>query len=153
MFNTKAARRIYKKQGESPNFVANVFNNMVSETNCCAMLLDDYVMHKPGMNEDKYCEKLVWRVKNNLFASEGVGFSARTKTCGYLKFRQLLFIPYSVLVVPVMVDAIKMAIKNKDIYFLKHIYWNEYVFVTIVKYVLCKIFHIPVEMKKEYGKR
>lgn len=153
MFNTRAARIIYEKQGKSANFIANVFNNMVSETKCTAMLKDDYVLHEPGMNEEKYKEKMIWRIKNNLFADEGVGFSGRTDVNMYLKKRKYMYVIYSLLFVPVVYDAIKLSIKNKDWYFMKHIYWNEFVFFNILKYVLAKMLKIPVVADKSYGNR
>ena len=88
----------------------------------------------------------------NLFQTEGVGFSERSKKETGLQKRKLLFIPYCVLIVPVIVDAVRLAIKNKDGYFMNHFLYTEYTFLMIVWYVILKLIHYPVKMDKTYGK-
>ena len=67
--------------------------------------------------------------------------------------RKLLFVPYCILIVPVLVDAIRLSIKNRDVYFMSHFLYTEYVFVTICVYVLLKIFKVKIKEEKTYGKK
>lgn len=152
MFHIETARKLYKESGENESFIANIFHNMVSIINYVAMLNDDFVLHKPGMTTDIYKSKLVWRIKNNLFQTKGVGFASREKGSEYLRKRKILFVPYSLFIIPVLMDSFHLAIEKKDKYFLNHFWWNEYVFCTIVRYVIAKLLHIPVSTEKEYGK-
>lgn len=152
MFEIEAAREIYHKTGESKSFAANIFSNMVQETKCAIILKDDRICHQPGLSARVYLNKLKWRVKNNLFQTEGVGFAERSKKEKGLKKRKILFIPYCALIIPVIADSVRLAIKNKDIYFMNHIWYTEYTFVMIVWYVMLKIIHFPVKMDKTYGK-
>ena len=151
-FHLETARYIYEKENRPDNFVANIFENMAVETGYVAILYDDYVVHDPGLTEKIYKSKMIWRIKNNLFNDEGVGFSGRLKRKGYLTKRKYLYILYSVTLIPVLLDGISLSIENKDIYMMKHIFWNEFVFFNIIFYVLLKMLHVPVKKLEKYGK-
>ena len=152
MFEIATARKIYLKTGENKSFAANIFSNMVQETKCAIIIKDDQICHQPGLSEKIYMSKLKWRVKNNLFQTEGVGFTERSKKETVLQIRKLLFIPYCVLIIPVIADAVRLSIKNKDIYFMNHIWYTEYTFFMIVWYTFLKVVRYPVKMDKAYGK-
>ncbi len=153
MFDIEAARKMYREQGENQSFAANIFSNMVNETNQAVMLKNDYIYHQPGLSASSYRSKLKWRVKNNLFQTEGVGFSERNRKEIGLTKRKMLFIPYCAFVIPVVVDAARMVRKNRDRYFWNHILYTEYTFLTIVWYVFLKAIRFPVKMDKVYGKK
>ena len=113
---------------------------------------NDLICHRACLTNKAYLNKLKWRVKNNLFRTEGVGFAQRSvKEKGLLK-RKMIFVPYCVLVFPVLMDAFRFAIKNRDCYFLNHFWYTEYTFFTIVWYTLLRLVHYPVKMDKTYGK-
>ena len=152
MFDIEAAREIFQKQGENKSFAANIFSNMVQETKCAIIMCDDYICHRPGLTSKVYLNKLKWRVKNNLFQTEGVGFAERSRKETLLQQRKILFALYVLFVFPVLVTAVRFSIINKDIYFLKHFWYAEYTFWTIVVYIVLKIMHIPVRMEGTYGK-
>ena len=152
MFEIEAARDIFYRTGENKSFAANIFSNMVQETNYAIIMKDDRICHQPGLSRNVYLHKLKWRVKNNLFQTEGVGFAERSKKESGLQKRKLLFIPYCVLIVPTLVDAIRLSVKNRDFYFMNHFWYTEYTFLMIVWYVLLKVIHFPVKMEQTYGK-
>lgn len=152
MFEIETARAIYYRDGKNKSFAANIFSNMVQQTMCAVVMKEDFICHRAGLDKKTYLSKLKWRVKNNLFQTEGVGFAQRSKKESGLRKRKLFFIPYCGLVVPVVLDAVKLTIKNRDLYFLNHFWYTQYTFLMIVWYVVLKIFHYPVKMGKTYGK-
>ncbi len=152
MFDLDYAKRLYGKDKANKSFAANIFSNMVKETGTAAVMEDDYIYHQPGLTSGKYLEKLKWRVKNNLFQDEGVGYRERSKSESKLKKRQYLYIPYCVCILPVVADAVRMSVKNRDLYFMIHILYADYVMFVIVWYMLLKILHYPVKLDKTYGK-
>ena len=154
MFELQFARELYAMLGEDEkkSFAANILAYMVKQTHKIAMLKNDYVFHRPGLTSKVYFKKLKWRVKNNLFQSEGVGYSARQKKCQKLLHRQFLFALYSFLLVPVLIHSIILSVKNKDAYFGLHFVYTEYVFWNIVWFCGMKALKIPVQMDKTYGK-
>lgn len=152
MFEVKTAKKIYIGQGENTSFAANIFSNMARETNRAAMLENDYIYHQPGLSVANYLQKLKWRVKNNLFQTDGVGFAERNKRETGLSKRKFMFIPYCALIVPVLVDAACMVKRNRDSYFWHHILYTEYTFITIAWYVFLKMIGYQVKMDRSYGK-
>lgn len=152
MFEIETARAIYYRDGKNKSFAANIFSNMVQQTMCAVVMKEDFICHRAGLDKKTYLSKLKWRVKNNLFQTEGVGFAQRSKKESGLRKRKLFFIPYCGLVVPVVLEAVKLTIKNRDLYFLNHFWYTEYTFLMIVWYVMLKILHYPVKMGKTYGK-
>ncbi len=152
MFEIETARAIYYRDGKNKSFAANIFSNMVQQTMCAVVMKEDFICHRAGLDKKTYLSKLKWRVKNNLFQTEGVGFAQRSKKESGLRKRKLFFIPYCGLVVPVVLEAVKLTIKNRDLYFLNHFWYTQYTFLMIVWYVVLKILHYPVKMGKTYGK-
>lgn len=153
MFEVETAREVYEKHGKSKSFAANIFSEMVQETQKAIILKEDYIQHTPGLTRNIYLQKIKWRIKNNLFQTEGVGFAERSKKEKGLQKRKLLFIPYCLFVIPVIWDSLNISIKNRDWYFLTHFLYTEYTFILIVWYVILKILHFPVRMEKTYGKK
>ena len=152
MFDIEFARKLYYDTGENKSFAANIFSNMVQHTKCAAVMIDDYIYHEPGLSTKVYLNKLTWRVKNNLFQDEGVGYSERSKADNKLKKRQYMYILYCVFIIPVLLDSFRITLKNKDSWFMKHIFFAEYVFIMIAWYMVLKLIKYPVKMDKAYGK-
>lgn len=152
MFDIEYARQLYYQSGENKSFAANVFANMTTDTHCAAVMIDDYIYHEPGLTSKVYLNKLKWRVKNNLFQDEGVGYSERSKADIRLKKRQYMYVFYCGLIVPVLIDSVCIALKNKDKWFIKHVFYAEYVFIMIVWFMFLKIIKYPVKLDKLYGK-
>ena len=153
MFEMKCARKIYEKEKNKDEFIANIFDKMVSETKCAVIMMNDFIIHIPQLTVKKYFRKLRWRVKNNIFAdkNEGVGFANRQKINPYLKMRKYLYIPYCLLIFPALSDAIRFSIMNKKKYFLIHIIFSWYVFLCILFYETAKILHLKYRSIEIYG--
>lgn len=152
MFEVEAARETYYRMGKNKSFAANIFSNMVQETHCAIIMKEDRICHQPNLNRKTYLNKLKWRVKNNLFQEEGIGFTERSKRERGLQKKKFLFIPYCMLIVPVIVDGFRLAVKNRDIYFMNHVWYTEYTFLMILWYSFLKAIHYPVKVEKTYGK-
>lgn len=153
MFEIEAARKIYSCNKEDQSFAANIFSNMVHETMQAIVMKNDFICHRAGLSKDAYLSKLKWRVKNNLFQTEGVGFAQRSRKETGLQKRKLLFIPYCALIFPVLIDTVRLTLKNRDRCFLNHFWYTEYTFMMIVGYVLLKLLHYPVKIDETYGKQ
>ena len=153
MFDLDYAHNVYNNMKDNRSFAANIFSNMVSITEKAAMLKDDYVFHRPGLTSKQYLNKLKWRIKNNLFQEEGVGYSARQKKNSLLKRREVMFVIYCATFVPVIIHSLFLCKKNDDLYFLNHFIYTEYVFWSIVWFYLLKIFKISIKKDSTYGKR
>lgn len=152
MFDLKYAHEMYDRTGDKKNFAANIFYNLAVKSKCAAMLEDDFVIHQPGMGFLDYMEKLKWRIKNNLFRSEGVGFSAREKSEVMLSKRKYLFMLHNILVFPALAKAVRLSLHNRDGYFMMHFFISEILCFMIFWYAICKILHFPVNIDDRYGR-
>lgn len=152
MFEIETAIALYEKTEKKENFVANIFTNMVNKTKSAIIMKDDFICHQPRLEKKVYLSKIRWRIKNNLFQNSGVGYTARKEISKKLSRRQYLFIPYCIFIFPVLIDSIMLSIKNKDIYFVWHIFYAEYTLFFIIFYMFLKVIHYPVKMDENYGK-
>ncbi|WP_051199295.1 glycosyltransferase [Butyrivibrio fibrisolvens] len=153
-FELDLARKCYDEANDKENVAATLYDRITSYSMCSALLKDDAVCHDSRMQAKIFRSKLRWRILNNLFGSDsGVGFETRKNNnrSNILKKRQLLWVLYSASVVGPMIEGGVIALKNKDAYFLKHILWNEYVFIMIIYYSFRKVFHLPPAKMKKYG--
>ncbi len=150
--DTKFARELQRKLGID-DITTDLFCTIAAETGCSAILENDYIIHNQNMNGTKFLGKVKWKIKNNLFGEECVGYSARANTQTHLNKRKYLFIPYCLFVVPPLINAIRLAITEKDVYMLTDFLYTEATFFMICWYMGLKILHVPVKMDKSYGKR
>ena len=66
--------------------------------------------------------------------------------------RKYLYVMYSGTFIPVLIDAIKLSVDNKDVRFMSHFYWNEYVFFKIIIYVFTQDARIASRRYEELWK-
>lgn len=147
---TEFARGI-QEEYDILDITTDIFCNIVDITKKSAILEDDFISHHQKTSFKKFMNKLKWRIKNNLFQDECVGFSSREKKQEHINFRKYLFLPYCILIIPVIINAIRLVITEKDLYFFMDIIYTEAVFVMICWYVLLKVLHVPVKEEKKYG--
>lgn len=102
------------------------------------------ILHYSAENIKKYLPKLKWRIKNNIFHQKDMGeagFSGRNNfgRSWWQKNKKYLFIPYSLLIVPALIDSIYLAVKRHDIFYLSHALLSFYTILLILYYYLLKI--------------
>ncbi|MCF0184968.1 MAG: glycosyltransferase family 2 protein [Bacteroidaceae bacterium] len=150
-FDISYARQLQAELGVD-DITTDIFCTLVSKTGVSAILEDDFCIHDQNMSAKTYLRKIKWKIKNNLFANECVGYSSRAKTQGHLSKRRLLFIPFCLTLIPVIINAVRLAVTEKDLYFLMDIFFTEATFVMICFYMALKLLHVPVKMDKSYGR-
>lgn len=102
------------------------YNLMNSENSYLGIVKDDALFHYSAENLGGYLRKIKWRVRNNIhhMADVGIaGFLSREEfesnpVRKYLKF---LFIPYSIAILPALIDALYLAASRKKILYLIHV--------------------------------
>lgn len=153
-FSIPLARKCLAEADDPENVAATIFDRIVSGTHCAALRRWDAVIHDSRMTAASYASKLRWRVRNNLFgASSGVGYSSRSRNVRRLKQRQMLWILYSLSLICPFLEGIVISLKERDICFLSHWFWNEYVLLIIIWYIIRKVAGKPPGEMKIYGKR
>ena len=154
MFSLMLAKKLYDRSFDKVNFAGTIFDQICEKTKCAAILENDPVLHIPRMTGFTYREKLKWRIKNNLYGSEtGTGFATRREIKKGLIVRQYMFVMYCLLIIPPLIDSIRLVIKTHDMYFFLHFVWTEYVFGMIGYFILRKLLKMPLYMDTSYAKK
>jgi glycosyltransferase involved in cell wall biosynthesis len=103
----------------------------------------DIVVHDSADGWGTFLRKIRWRIINNVFGHEGMaasGFSGRAEfDSSFRRLRKYLFIPYTFLVVPVMVDAVFLTVTRRDARYLSHVALCFYTAGTIVLSMILKL--------------
>ncbi|MCF0131719.1 MAG: glycosyltransferase [Pseudobutyrivibrio sp.] len=144
--------RMLKKKHQLEDITTDIFAIMVDYTGYCVFLEDGYIYHDQRVTGKKILSKMRWRIKNNLFSDECVGYATREQKQSGISKRKYLFILYCITIVPVIIKAIYLAITERDVCMLMDIFYTEATFVMICWYMLMKLLHIPVRMDTSYGK-
>jgi len=134
-----------------PSFAATMAAEVIRKTGKMMCLEDDRVIHNNPMSHKVYLKKLRFRVINNIFESEKSGFTSREKTSSGKHNKKYLYIPYCLLIIPVLFDSIALCYKYKSARYLEHISLSFYVLFLICGYMALKILGIK-KANTSYGK-
>ncbi len=115
---------------------------------------DDPLLHYSVDSLKAYFPKLRWRIVNNIHYDEmaGQGFIGRSE---WMKnsHKKYLFPLYSVSIVFVLIDSVKMAIERLNPIYLLHMFFSIFVTYNIVVEYLKKIMGIKGKLKSYDGKK
>lgn len=90
-----------------------------------AILKNDVLLHYSSDDVRTYMQKILWRVKNNIFYTDTIGASGFTGRQEYGKssgqFKKYLFVPYALTLVGPIYDATYLIFSRKDVSFIMHV--------------------------------
>lgn len=154
MFDADYVRKEYEQAINKSNFVANIFSNIVAKTRQSGMLKDDYIYHDPNESFKSFKRKMKWRVFNNVFQpkGEGIGFAARNDKNYKLSIKKVMYVLYSCLVIPVLLHSIYISLINKNLGYMVHFFYNEYIVFWIIVFTAMKVVGYTPKRKKGYAK-
>jgi glycosyltransferase involved in cell wall biosynthesis len=117
------------------NLSARVFSSMVFHTHSLGVLKNDFITHYSSPGILGYLRKIKWRIISNLSSRNNniPGYKNREQYLSKLaKLKKFLFIPYALLLLPSIFDALYLVIKNKDIRYLIHVLISFYTALEII---------------------
>ena len=116
---------------------------------------DDPLIHYSVDSLKRYFPKIKWRICNNVhFSKMGKsGFSGRLSHSGCIKNRKYLFIPYTVLCIPAIVEGCYLAIDRHNSIFLMHPIFCWYTLIQIVYQYFLKMIGKSPTMTSYDGKK
>lgn len=130
---------------------AHLFQLLIYEKNLIAFVKNDPIIHYSTTNLSSYINKIVWRIKNNIFhlSKMGIaGFTGRQEYhSGILKLKKYLFIPYSLSVILPLIDAILLALSRKKISYLFHFPLTILSAYLILWYYLLKLAGFKIQLR------
>ncbi|MBA4319154.1 MAG: hypothetical protein C0412_12205 [Flavobacterium sp.] len=120
---------------KSENLSARVFSSMVFHTHNLGVLKNDFIEHYSSPVMVRYLGKIKWRIVSNLSSGNKniPGYKNRERYLTRVaKLKKFLFIPYAILLIPSLIDAICLIIKNKNIKYLIHVPLALYTALEII---------------------
>lgn len=136
-------RRNFPDLCKVPWGFVHFFYHMQNFTHDFAVTKGDVVVHHSADDWGAFLRKIKWRVGNNVFGHGGMaesGFSGRE---GFdplaRRLKKYLFIPYTFLVLPVLLDALLLVATRRDARYLSHVPLCLYTAGTIVVYMALRL--------------
>lgn len=156
MFNASTLKKEFPATIRNNKLVTHLFYIFNLKYPYVAVAKNDAIIHYSADTLEKYINKIVWRIKNNIFFEEmaETGFRGRNKyqpkMYGYKKY---LFLPYSLTLVLPTIDAVYLAITRKNIKYLLHTALIFFTGIVIVYYYINYILGRKLIMKSYDGKK
>lgn len=102
------------------------YHLMNSENSYLGIVKDDALFHHSAENLSGYLRKIKWRVRNNIHHTADVGIAGflsreEFESNPVRKYLKFLFVPYSVAILPALIDALYLAASRKKILYLVHV--------------------------------
>lgn len=118
-------RRHFSELCAQPSGPVHFFYHMQKYTQLFAVTKNEAVIHYSADTWRGFLGKIKWRVKNNVFSLGNYGssgFLGREQVASRgSRLKKYLFIPYTILVVPVLADAIYLCLTRRNVRYLGHI--------------------------------
>jgi glycosyltransferase involved in cell wall biosynthesis len=111
-----------------------------------AVLKNSFTNHYSTSTFKGIINKIKFRVKNNLSQSNTAGFINRESQDTSIKVKKYLFFPYTMLVIPVLIDAIILTVRKKSLVFMLLPIFS---FITVI-FILYYMINKPKEVL-QYG--
>ncbi len=90
-----------------------------------AIIKNDGLLHYSSDTFSSYLQKIVWRVKNNIFYTSSIGSAGFYGRQGYgspgFRLKKYLFLPYAYTLIGPSVDALYLVLSRKDPSYVIHI--------------------------------
>lgn len=99
-----------------------IFSLMAERTRRLGVVKGDFTEHHSTVSLKRYFSKIRWRIRSNVHRLTGTeGYTNReAREPEYFRFRKYLFIPYALSVILPTVDAVRMSISRRDVWYLMH---------------------------------
>lgn len=133
----------YTKELSGPELIPHLFYLSVKERSNLAVSKLDGLVHYSADSTLSYLSKIKWRIKNNIFFKERMGisgFSGRSQNSSiWNKIKIYMFIPYSLLIIPALADAIYLCVSRRKLGYLIHVVLSMYCASMILLFMALKI--------------
>ncbi len=145
MIDLDYMRKTFKQIKSNPDLIAQTFYLITKENKSFAVTKNDATIHNSTASFASYSKKIISRIKNNVYANEmgKAGFLGRfIYQDTWIKAKKYLFIPYSLLIIFALIDAIYLSIKRQNPMYLLHLPLCVFTALGILYYSFLKLLKI-----------
>lgn len=151
IFSLAEARKAFGPQAENPPSLPHVFYYLSKADKKIAIMREDPILHYSADSLGKFLSKIKWRIKNNIKFRKRLGdagFAGREQFGGqFFAYKKYLFLPYSLLLFPVIIDSIYLAGSRRNARYLLHFPLCLYTVWLISYYSASKFMGLKIELK------
>lgn len=140
----------------TPNDLPLLFKQIVYSGLKWGISKNDSITHYSAESFANYKNKIKWRIRNNIFHSNEIGqsgFSGREKNSLKNKIKKMLFIPYSVLLLPSLIHSFIFMIKQKSYNYIIHCPLSLYTGLWICIYMTFRLLGISTVSRTYDGQK
>ena len=134
--------------------IPHAFYIIIRDNPHLGILKDDSILHYSVVGILNYLGKIKTRIRNNVYYENDsglAGYSGRKKFDPFsFRIKRFLFIPYSFLIIPALIDSIIFSIQRKNIYYLFHAPLS-FVTANLITIELLRKFLRIKPVRKSYG--
>ncbi len=143
MFDAMWVKKEFPLLKKRPQLIPHVFHFIRRLNPYIAIMKNDEIIHYSSDTIKGYASKLVWRIKNNIFfdrTNGASGFSGREKNFSSKdQIKKILFLPYSLIVLPSVIDGILLSFTRKNFAYMIHVPLTIMTGILIVYFYLAKL--------------
>lgn len=136
-------KRMFPEIKKEYHLIAHFLHLIRDSYPCLGIMKNDVLMHYSSDTLQSYIQKIIWRIKNNIFYANTIGASGFTGREAYqsnmMKWKKYLFIPYACSVIFPIIDAIYLMITRRDYMYIIHVPLTLFTFGCIVYYLTLRL--------------
>lgn len=141
---------------EKPDVLTHWFSIMDEMTIPIAISSNDLIEHHSSDSVKRYLNKIKWRVRNNIFGEGKLGHSGykgrqKFENCKIRMLKKYIYIPYTLLFIPSLVDTIYLIATRKNWRYYIHYPLSIYTAILIATYGFLNFLGFKIIEKKYDG--
>lgn len=161
LINKKYFMEVFEDVVRVPENLPHLFYVLLNNETKIGVCKTHSLAHYSSESVKNYLKKISWRVRNNVHHTDGVGASGflmreklMAKRSGRLELiKKYLFIPYSLLIVPALLDSFYLLAKRRKAAFLFHMPLCVYTAVKIISHMTIKVLGKKPNLRSYDGKK
>ena len=136
LMNMAYLRKTHPELFQKSYLIPHAFYLIAKKNPLLAIMRQDPITHYSSAFLHSYLGKIRSRIRNNIHFAKDTGLSGYSGRSQFdppfFKLKRFLFLPYSLLILPALLDSFNLAISRKDLRYLLHLPLSFYTASSIV---------------------
>jgi glycosyltransferase involved in cell wall biosynthesis len=136
MVDLQYLKKTFPEIKKNLSLTAHLFYLINKKKGYIAITKNDAVFHYSSEGLNNYLGKISSRVKNNIHHVSSLGESAYTGRekfqPEYIQYKRYFFIPYALLLIPSLIDALWLSLTRRNFSYLIHVFLCFYTAIIII---------------------
>lgn len=144
MIDKEYFQKRFPRTLKDPYLLPHLFYFLIKDKKLVSVTKNDAVLHYSSDDLLKYLKKINWRIKNNIYRKNSLGYAGFMGRERFQKdqnkYKKYLFLPYGFLLIPSLVDSLALSLTRRSFRYTLHSVLSFYVSIMIIyHYLLYKL--------------